>query len=102
MEQPKISSEFAISIVFIVTLFLSWIIWLTVRVEDLSDAILTKNYGQYEVPSDVKNPRAGGVACTQEAKLCPDGVTAVGRSGKSCEFALCPGESKSTTPTKVK
>jgi hypothetical protein len=31
------------------------------------------------------------VACTQEAKLCPDG-SAVGRSGPLCEFAACPGE----------
>lgn len=30
------------------------------------------------------------VACTQEAKLCPDGKTYVGRQGPSCEFALCP------------
>jgi len=32
---------------------------------------------------------AGGVACTEEAKLCPDG-TAVGRTGPNCEFAPCP------------
>jgi hypothetical protein len=31
------------------------------------------------------------VACTMEAKICPDG-SAVGRSGPRCEFALCPGE----------
>jgi hypothetical protein len=30
----------------------------------------------------------GPVACTQEAKICPDG-TAVGRIGPSCEFAQC-------------
>ncbi len=29
------------------------------------------------------------IACTMEAKLCPDG-SAVGRSGPSCEFAACP------------
>jgi hypothetical protein len=29
------------------------------------------------------------VACTAEAKLCPDG-TAVGRQGIRCEFAACP------------
>jgi hypothetical protein len=29
------------------------------------------------------------VACTQEAKLCPDG-SAVGRTGPNCEFSLCP------------
>lgn len=28
-------------------------------------------------------------ACTQEAKVCPDG-TAVSRSGPNCEFAACP------------
>jgi hypothetical protein len=28
-------------------------------------------------------------ACTQEAKICPDG-SAVGRQGPNCEFAACP------------
>src|SRR3989338_7539618 len=32
---------------------------------------------------------SGGVACTQEAKICPDG-SAVGRTGPNCEFAACP------------
>lgn len=31
----------------------------------------------------------GPVACTMEAKICPDG-TAVGRTGPNCEFAPCP------------
>lgn len=31
------------------------------------------------------------VACTLEAKLCPDG-SAVGRKGPNCEFEKCPGE----------
>lgn len=31
------------------------------------------------------------VACTEEAKICPDG-SAVGRTGPKCEFAPCPGE----------
>lgn len=31
------------------------------------------------------------VACTEEAKLCPDG-SAVGRTGSNCEFEKCPGE----------
>lgn len=30
-----------------------------------------------------------GGACTQEAKLCPDG-TSVGREGSDCAFAVCP------------
>ncbi|MEK7613679.1 MAG: hypothetical protein AAB439_02275 [Patescibacteria group bacterium] len=29
------------------------------------------------------------VACTADAKLCPDG-SAVGREGPNCEFAACP------------
>jgi hypothetical protein len=28
--------------------------------------------------------------CTQEAKLCPDGVTYVSRHGPKCEFSKCP------------
>lgn len=36
-----------------------------------------------------KNLQLNSVACTQEAKICPDG-TAVGRSGPNCEFAACP------------
>lgn len=35
------------------------------------------------------NPRP--VACTAEAKICPDG-SAVGRSGPNCEFTACPQE----------
>ena len=30
-----------------------------------------------------------GVACTEEAKVCPDG-SAVGRTGPDCTFATCP------------
>ncbi len=32
-------------------------------------------------------------ACTEEAKLCPDG-SAVGRTGPNCAFAVCPEVSK--------
>lgn len=32
----------------------------------------------------------GQVACTMEAKICPDGVTYVGRQGPKCEFESCP------------
>lgn len=36
-------------------------------------------------------------ACTQEAKLCPDG-SSVGRIGPNCEFAPCPGTETELTP----
>lgn len=35
-------------------------------------------------------------ACTEEAKLCPDG-SSVGRAGPNCDFAECPGTA-TTTP----
>src|SRR6185369_3208126 len=38
------------------------------------------------------------VACTMEAKMCPDGVTYVGRTGPKCEFEACP----KVTGTKTK
>jgi hypothetical protein len=40
-----------------------------------------------EAPSHNTNIQT--IACTMEAKICPDG-TSVGRSGPSCEFAACP------------
>jgi hypothetical protein len=47
------------------------------------------------VSNECKNiPRPGWnqpTACTEEAKVCPDG-SAVGRTGPNCEFAPCPGE----------
>ncbi|MDQ5938765.1 MAG: hypothetical protein QG642_455 [Patescibacteria group bacterium] len=36
------------------------------------------------------------VACTMEAKECPDG-SYVGRSGPNCEFAACPGAEQSAS-----
>jgi hypothetical protein len=43
------------------------------------------------------NTKQNSVACTLEAKICPDG-SSVGRSGPNCEFTLCPGAASSTTP----
>jgi len=41
-------------------------------------------------PGNMPNGVTGSpIACTMEAKLCPDG-SAVGRSGPNCEFAPCP------------
>jgi hypothetical protein len=46
--------------------------------------------GATENTSTITVTKVGGqVACTQEAKLCPDG-SAVGRIGPNCEFAPCP------------
>lgn len=37
------------------------------------------------------------IACTMEAKLCPNG-TSVGRTGPKCEFAACPTSTPTPTP----
>jgi hypothetical protein len=39
-------------------------------------------------PTEVGDTK-GGVVCTMEAKLCPDG-SYVGRTGPNCEFSPCP------------
>lgn len=55
-----------------------------------------QNYGNPFAPAAEVTPTpaasdlpAEPVACTMEAKLCPDG-SSVGRSGPNCEFAECP------------
>ncbi len=40
-------------------------------------------------PVEVPNQPAEPVACTMDAKMCPDG-SYVGRQGPNCEFAACP------------
>ncbi|MEK7635180.1 MAG: hypothetical protein AAB446_01985 [Patescibacteria group bacterium] len=41
-------------------------------------------------PTEYKNPNEKEpVACTMEARLCPDG-SYVGRTGPNCEFTDCP------------
>jgi hypothetical protein len=46
----------------------------------------------YAIPAPASAPDL--VACTNEAKICPDG-TAVGRTGSNCVFAPCPDEKAS-------
>ena len=41
--------------------------------------------------ADTAKPDDGTAACTEEAKVCPDG-SSVSRSGPDCEFPACPGE----------
>ena len=53
----------------------------------LATAIVTIIRTHPQVPGP---GNGGAVACTMEAKLCPDG-SSVGRTGLRCEFAACPG-----------
>jgi len=52
-----------------------------------SPGILRRRMGQNPPPLNQE------VACTLEAKICPDG-SAVGRTGPNCEFAACPSAEK--------
>ncbi len=49
----------------------------------------------------IANAPSGGQACTQEAKLCPDG-SAVGRTGPKCEFTECPSTGDTTSPLEAR
>lgn len=50
---------------------------------------LAENKKSFEIPILFSNTEQDAVACTMEAKICPDG-SAVGRSGPKCEFSPCP------------
>lgn len=50
------------------------------------------------IPVPTSTSSAQPKACTQDAKICPDG-TGVGRTGPNCEFAPCPAKSATESPT---
>ncbi len=51
--------------------------------------------GGFLLGKNLNNPAAK--ACTQEAKICPDG-SGVGRTGPNCEFAKCPSRDQAGNP----
>lgn len=56
----------------------------------LGASIVSGAFWWYQTQYIFPLPWDGGVvACTEEAKICPDG-SAVGRTGPDCEFAECP------------
>ncbi len=62
--------------------------------------IIAGGYFAYQIGTAPSNGGQAAVACTMEARLCPNG-TYVGRVGPNCEFAQCPTGtvSGSTTST---
>lgn len=57
-----------------------------------------KQYSPSSPTSPTPTSTTQPAACTQEAKLCPDG-SAVGRTGPNCEFAPCPLTTVTPVPT---
>ena len=49
------------------------------------------NYLSIQQPKQKISPKQApqAIACTQEAKACPDG-SYVSRTGPNCEFSICP------------
>lgn len=59
-----------------------------VPLEQIDPPALDLDTGPEDVQSE-DSEVVESVACTMDAKLCPDG-SAVGRTGPNCEFAACP------------
>lgn len=53
-----------------------------------------------QIISIPNNSNTSQVACTMDAKLCPDG-SYVGRSGPNCEFEKCAGEENASLKTYI-
>lgn len=70
------------------------ILILAVAVLVLFVIMYSGNNSQKASPGVPKTSDQGKVACTLEAKQCPDG-SYVGRQGPRCEFAQCPNASSS-------
>lgn len=70
------------------------------RIFFLSAILFLSGAGCSRVTPIVPAPQPPPVACTMEARLCPDG-SAVGRTGPNCEFVPCPTENATSTPFPV-
>jgi len=55
---------------------------------------------QYFATPKASNQSQNSVACTMEAKVCPDG-SFVGRTGPNCEFSACPATADKPTGWKT-
>lgn len=64
--------------------------------------IVVVGAGAFIYRNTMEQPLApeGEVACTMEARLCPDG-SAVGREGPNCEFAACPAPNVEVAEAKI-
>lgn len=68
----------------------------------LSACSLKTGAPSYNSPEDINSPgREAPIACTMEAKICPDG-SVVGRSGPNCEFGPCSEKNLSSETSTLK
>lgn len=71
-------------VIAIVVLVLAAVVYVVWQMNTITEGII------------VNNQDINAVACTQEAKLCPDG-SYVGRTGPLCEFTACPSGDQSNS-----
>ncbi len=94
-QKGSISSAFGIIVTLVIAAGVGGYIYVqSQQGQCFSDALCDPNsYGnkQPPPPTPLKTSPPQGIACTQEAKQCPD-RSYVGRTGPKCEFAACPGE----------
>jgi hypothetical protein len=80
-----------------------WAMFITIVLAAFVGSMIIFNDYYYEplesINLVIKKPKSL-VACTMEAKICPDG-SSVGRIGPNCEFAECPGISDGSENWKV-
>jgi len=81
-QQSQKTNIFSIVVVFLLLLIVSVVSYF------LGNITAQKKY-TFVPRTGNDNQDGGAVACTMEAKICPDG-SSVGRSGPNCEFAPCP------------
>ncbi len=84
-----------ISVAIFILLCLGLVIFFYYQNQALKDKIsqyMSQSYSPPPVstePISPASPSGSPLACTTEAKICPDG-SSVGRTGPNCEFAACP------------
>lgn len=69
-------------------------VWLPILLALL--ALVVVGGAAYDYVQFHQNSAPQAVACTQEAKICPDG-SSVGRTGPNCAFAACPQTQSATS-----
>lgn len=93
-ENPYLQKKYIIIAIVAVVLIVITVIWL--RMPEDTWVCENGSWVEHGNPKEEKPTTfcgdsdlgSKGKACTEEAKICPDGST-VGRTGPNCEFAAC-------------
>ena len=86
-----ISSAFAVVVTLIIAAGVGGYVYVQSKMPNDVETIPAPLPGQSSSPTPSQPAPPQEVACTMEAKQCPDG-SYIGRTGPKCEFAACPRE----------